>query len=343
MPTGVLKSVWASSPRAFLFSVGFVILIVLAFVFSASAARAAEVPPAPAKVEFYVLPARGLKSAERVLAQTLQGLVNRQSPRLWIDEGGLGAVILKQLREEGAVLHNAANVWDLVRQFRGAVRGAIVYQLGTDSLNVATSLCGPMNAVAVDESLLERAEAEGLLVEQRRAKSDFLRDFAVAHNAFTFDAIDSATRTAWVQEFGPATLVYGWGRNVEYPWVKDISRGGFHRGHLPIDGHNLFHLDLGLGVAEGGQEMPASNVRRDALFRRRIGLRFGTLCGFQTRSDCQTTQSTEDQGRPTHFLVLLPCALSPSVQLSRLTVVLPSFFVSSMRCSFPPASIRCVP
>jgi len=229
-----------------------VILLALAMVLPAATARGAEAPPAPAKVELWVLPARGLKSPERVLAQTLQGLANRRSANIWIGAGGVGAVILKQLRDEGAVIHNVANVWGLLRQFRGEVKGAIVYRLGQGSLNVATSLCGPMNAVAVDESLVERAKAagleivydargqndrqvhdshaalfaKGLVVEQRREKYDFLRDFAVAHNAFTFDANDSATRIAWVKEFGPGTLVYGWGRNVEYPWVRDISRAG---------------------------------------------------------------------------------------------------------------------
>jgi len=45
-----------------------------------------------------------------------------------------------------------------------AVLGAVVSDLRTDSINVATSLCGPMQAVAVDRSLLAAAEGAGLPV-----------------------------------------------------------------------------------------------------------------------------------------------------------------------------------
>jgi hypothetical protein len=220
--------------------------------FLPNGARSDEGRPTPAVIELCVLPARDLRSSERVLAQTLQGLANRRTARVWLEGGGLGTVLLQQLREEGTAVREVADVWDLVRRFPGEVKGAIVYRLNTPSLNVATSLCGPMNAVAVEESLLERAKAEGLavvydargqderlvyerhaalfarglVVEQRPERSDFLRDYAVGRNAFTFDAGDRDTRTRWVKAFGPGALVFGWGRNVEHPWVVDVSRGG---------------------------------------------------------------------------------------------------------------------
>src|SRR5207247_10967335 len=101
-----------------------------------------------------------LTPAEQVLAQTLQGLVGRKKPRIWVRTGSMSAVVEEQLRREGVQLREAASVWELLRPFRRSVRGAIVYRLGTPSLNVATSLCGVMDGVAVDQSLLERARAE---------------------------------------------------------------------------------------------------------------------------------------------------------------------------------------
>src|SRR5262245_38800366 len=40
------------------------------------------------------------RPAEMVLAQTLQGLTGRKKPKLWLETGGMSAVILEQLRAE---------------------------------------------------------------------------------------------------------------------------------------------------------------------------------------------------------------------------------------------------
>lgn len=187
--------------------------------------------------------------AERMLAVTLQGLANRRQPRVWLRAGGMSAVVLEELQKEGTQLREAASVWELIGALKGEIRGAIVYRLGTPSVSVATSLCGPMQGVAVEESLLERAQSAGLkvifdtrgmderqmlrehrarfrsgiAVEQATEKVGHLRDFAVARNAFTFSTTDPAFRTEAARAVGPDALIFGWGDD-EFRWVRDISR-----------------------------------------------------------------------------------------------------------------------
>jgi len=222
-----------------------VLLILASVVFCATGARAAKVP------DLWVLPEEGLSPAEQALASTLQGVANQRSPQVWLGTGGMSAVILAQLRAEGTRVHTVSSVWDLVKQFRGSIKGAEVFEVGTPSLNVAASLCGLDSAVAVDASLLDKAKAEGLpvihdargedsahawatygdrftkglLVDQSADKPGHLRDFAVAHKAFCFDAVPAELRTQIVVKQGPHALVFGWGPD-EYHWISDISRGG---------------------------------------------------------------------------------------------------------------------
>ena len=202
-------------------------------------------PPEP----MYTIDRETLKPAETVLAQTLQGLTARKAPRIWIATKGVQETLLKNLEKERPV--ETADVWGLVKRFRGEVKGAIVYKLGTPSLSVASGLCGPMNAVAIDESLVDAAKgaglnvvldvrgmtekdafakyrslyAKGFVVEQGVDKPGHLRDFAVRHSAFVMDTEDREFRKQVIRAFGPNPLVFGWGKD-EYRWVEDVSAAG---------------------------------------------------------------------------------------------------------------------
>lgn len=224
----------------------------LLFIALAEAAGAAPTPkdPPPSRLrELWVIPHAAMSPAEQMLAQTLQGLLNREKPRLWLRSGSMYAVIEEQLKREGVTLREAASAWELLPRFRREVRGAVLYRRGTPSVNVATSLCGVLDAVAVEESLRERAEAAGLpiladaremgerealtryrdqfargvLVEQSPGKPGHLRDFAVARRAFTFFATEPAFRTEAARALGPEAIVYGWGDD-ESEWVSGLSR-----------------------------------------------------------------------------------------------------------------------
>lgn len=198
--------------------------------------------------QMVILDLKGKPVAEQVLVESLQGIVNREAAQLWVKTEGIQASILGDMKEKS---QTAADCWDALSRFPGAVRGAIEYKLGTHSLNVACSLCGPMHAVAIDESLEEAAKAHGLkilldtrmltepqayefyrdqfkrgyVVEQSIDKPANLRDFAIKHNAFLMDTDDRAFRKRVVSEMGPGALVLGWGRD-EYQWISDVSAAG---------------------------------------------------------------------------------------------------------------------
>jgi hypothetical protein len=199
--------------------------------------------------DLWVLRHDSARAAEMVLAQTLQGLIGRDSPKLWLDKSGMSAVILNQLQQEGVRIHRVTSVWDLPEELWQPVSGAIVYNLNTHSLNAAVSLCGPWNAVAVDESLLDQALAfglevvydargqsedqifdeygelfsRGIAVEQTESKPAYLRDFAVLNNAFTFYGFGSSFRRRVAETVGPRATIFGWGPS-EFTWISDFSR-----------------------------------------------------------------------------------------------------------------------
>src|SRR5262249_41498670 len=99
----------------------------------------------------WVVPFDSARAAEMVLAQSLQGVTGRDIPRLWREKNGvMSAIVLRQLEAEGTTLHRVSSVWDLPDDFWQTADGAVLYNLGTHSLNVAVSLAGPWNGVAVD-------------------------------------------------------------------------------------------------------------------------------------------------------------------------------------------------
>jgi hypothetical protein len=249
------------------------------------------VPPVPG--DLWVVPFNSGRAAEMVLAETLQGLTGHDLPKLWLDKNGvMSAVVLQQLQDEGTNVHRVASVWELPDDFWLAVDGAIVYTLGTHSLNVAISLCGLWNAVAVDESVLSQAQEKGLLVlydargqtedqifdqyqdlfsahiavEQTETKPAYLRDFAVQNNAFTFYGFDSTFRRRVAEALGPGTTIFGWGPS-EYTWISDFSRSSSQGvaadwcvnlsalSRLPVDIPGRAHLPP--AAAEEGQRIVA--------------------------------------------------------------------------------------
>src|SRR5439155_6416529 len=116
--------------------------------------RSADPPPSTLS-ELWVIPHNVITPAEQLLAQSLQGLVGRKQPRIWLRSGSMYAVVEEQLRREGVRLREASSVWELLRQFRSEVKGAILCELDTPSVNAATSLCGLRDAAAIDVSLRE--------------------------------------------------------------------------------------------------------------------------------------------------------------------------------------------
>ncbi|MBB6675117.1 GxGYxYP domain-containing protein [Cohnella nanjingensis] len=92
----------------------------------------------------------------KLLLATLQGVVNRTEPRIYLLES----------EEEGKTtwLNNLdvpyqlhADAWELVHAYKGEVKGIVVYDPHVpDSINVATTLAGLKDAVVASPALAER-------------------------------------------------------------------------------------------------------------------------------------------------------------------------------------------
>jgi len=225
--------------------------------------------------EIWVLRRDGLPGPEHLLAATLQGLTaNNEDARIWIRQGGAYEIVLESMKKDGIKVHEVASVWELVDRFRAQTKGMVVCKIGTDSINVATSLCGPKGCVAVDESLLDKARSEGLeviedvrgmddrtaltkyrdlfrkgiVVSQSPAIAGLLRDYAVARYAYTCGTDPEFVREV-AQAFGPNALVYGWGKERE--WVTGISQANATA--VPAD------LAVNLSVMS---KLPAKKLKR---------------------------------------------------------------------------------
>lgn len=185
----------------------------------------------------------------RLLNMTLQGLVSKDKAAILVKQGGLTGWVRAELEQEGTVFHDNASVWTLLNKFIDQIDGIILCGSDLESINAATSLCGPMNAIAVDETLLSQVQSRtGLtvLADVRGLnelaiyntykelfghelvvdvdKVDFLRDIAVTRNALIFYNVDSATRIQMIDGLTSQATVLGWGSNAEYGWVKDVSQ-----------------------------------------------------------------------------------------------------------------------
>jgi hypothetical protein len=230
-----------------------------------SPAQLQEVHPPSGLASLWVVDLETLTPAEQTLVVTLQGLVSGRADAIWIRDVGMNALILEELAAEGVTMRTPTSIWDLLATYRDSVDGMVVYELETDSINVATSLCGPMRAVAVDASLQARAEEAGLalladargmdeveafelygelftsspaslelrhsdrplalLVEQTESKHAHLRDFAVARGGFTLYGVDREDHTRIAAALGSELVVFGWGGD-EYAWVHQVSTEG---------------------------------------------------------------------------------------------------------------------
>ncbi|GJM81090.1 hypothetical protein HMSSN139_35860 [Paenibacillus sp. HMSSN-139] len=95
----------------------------------------------------------------RLMLATLQGVINRSEPRIYLLEN----------EEEGKMtwlndlnvpyqLHDEA--WDLVKKYKNEVKGIIIYDPEVpDSINVATTLAGLKNAIVASPEIASQLEA----------------------------------------------------------------------------------------------------------------------------------------------------------------------------------------
>ena len=104
-----------------------------------------------------------LPGDEQLLFNTIEGVVNRTQPRIYLlwgaDEGK--ATWFDTLHSEfGVPVRNLSSPWRLLALYRSALAGMIVYDPAVpDSINVATSLAGAEHAVVASPALAAKLSA----------------------------------------------------------------------------------------------------------------------------------------------------------------------------------------
>jgi len=195
-------------------------------------------------------------AATQTMMTSLQGLVARvSSQQIYVDDCCGYTIWREHLHNRyGIPLRNESNPWTVLDRFKHLVAGYVLYdRANPNSINAATSLSGPLNALAVDRSIEASVRAAGItnrrldlsardeawvwsnyqslfsgrtVVEQEEGKYFHLRDYATMANAFTFSDGNSAFRTSVMAGMDPDGTVMGWGTGGENSFVGDSARQG---------------------------------------------------------------------------------------------------------------------
>jgi len=103
-----------------------------------------------------------LSGDQQLLFNTLEGIVNRTQPRiylLWNADEGRRTWLATLHTEFGIPVSEVANPWSLLARYRSSISGVVVYDPAVpDSINVATSLAGVDNTVVASPTLAARLE-----------------------------------------------------------------------------------------------------------------------------------------------------------------------------------------
>lgn len=210
-----------------------------------------------------------LTDEELTLFASLQGILSNTSavqPFLVERENPESsyAFFLDDIRDNHGVPYtDEVDVWNLVERFAPDLDGYILYEAGDSSINVASSLAGVLNALAVDVTLEGQAQAaglemvldvrgrdedwcganywdqlnHGLIVEAKEEIAYELRDFAAKHRAMVFfdGTQNSGWRTGLMGAMDPDATILGWGQveGSEDGFIINSGRAGVH--YLPAD------------------------------------------------------------------------------------------------------------
>jgi hypothetical protein len=239
-----------------------------------------------------VLDVSGASAPETLLATTVQGVVNRTRPRIWLlrDADSAGRTWLDTVGLRG---NPVTGVEALVIRYRPEIRGAILADPAVPATrNVATTLAGLENAVVAEPALAERlalpvlVDLRGRFTDDRSAyrwaiehlwprtthrmlvglapdNVGFLRDYAVASSAFVIWA-DPGSRpgrtllTRLMADMPSNSPYLGW-------WPADVA--GESHGTELASRHGVYVVaaDFSLNLTVLGGTRDATRVVAQAL------------------------------------------------------------------------------
>jgi|TARA_B110000305_G_scaffold19473_3_gene18025 hypothetical protein len=207
---------------------------------------------------------------ELLLLQSIQGLCAKIEPKIYRDKGSGSAIWIQDLEDNYNVFVSSemdGSIDSVLTLVPSHVQGYILCNLNDNSSNVANSLCGPLNALAVTTDLQPLVEQYGfpmimdvrdkdeqwvidnyseylsdmIVTYQREDKSLFLGDYSIFSHALHFyDDIHSTTTENAFSRMASNSILYGWGDD-EYQTIAKAS--AYSIGVHPADwGFNISTL-----------------------------------------------------------------------------------------------------
>lgn len=232
-----------------------------------------ENSPYPSSVQpdtLFVFSDELFSHSELLLLQSIQGLCAKLKPKIYRDKGSGSSIWIQDLEEEYSVhvsYEMDGNIDTALTLIPQDVYGYILCNLNDNSSNVANSLCGPFNALAVTPELQDLIESKGytqildvrdkdeqwvidnyaalmnerIITYQREDKCLFLGDYSILSNALhVYDDIHSTTTENAFAHMEPNSVLFGWGDD-EYQTVAKASE--YSIGVHPADwGFNISTL-----------------------------------------------------------------------------------------------------
>ena len=269
-----MKLNFMSMPAKMKYLLTFIVLSLFGFYATAqNQIHRVEGSPYPASSQpdtLYVISDDSFSHEELLLIQSIQGLCAKTKPALYRDKGSGSSIWIQDIQDNyGVYVSNSMDGYidEILSLTPESVEGYILCHLDDNSSNVANSLCGPLNAIAVTPNLQELVESKGytqildvrerdeqwvldhysdqlsdqIITYQREDKSLFLGDYSILSNALHFyDDIHSSTTENAFSRMASNSILNGWGDD-EYQTIAKASQ--YSIGVHPADwGFNISTL-----------------------------------------------------------------------------------------------------
>ncbi|PQO45522.1 GxGYxYP domain-containing protein [Blastopirellula marina] len=248
------------------------------------------------------------------LLQSLSGLAaqavneGRSDQLVWIDtpQAAYRRWFQRTIEQTGIADLGEVDAWDLLARMKdqGLVQGYVLCRLD-DSVNVATTLCGVLQGVLIDESLEAKARELGLtrladaremslsdcfaahqdqlnrqMILAQDPSKPLMRELAIAHRCIALYGQSEPVPhiLAWLD---PLSTVLGWNGGEEWVQVKQFSEFG----------HVLTVSDWALGLPLLSVDLPGSGVPKiGGLDPRTIDWNWEGACTSLVMSDGDNVQ-----------------------------------------------------
>lgn len=241
----------------------------------------------------FVMEIGGMNEAERLLVSTMMGILAKEKPRIYINLGGSYAQWLDDLTQNYGITVERAysyDVWGLFDHLKSNLisREYILCDLNDNSLNVANTLAGIWNTVAIDFTIETQLQQRGFtlksdlrgkdeswcfanywgdvdhnLILQQKEELPALRDYAVLAQSFIFYDGNSAFMRQVMDSATADAAMLGWGdaSQGEDKFIQPASKSSVFT--VPAD--HAWNLSVFSGIEKDSLKQQTHGADRDSL------------------------------------------------------------------------------